>query len=135
MFAFLLVFLSFTAFGQCKFDPLSQEFIDHINNLNTTWKAKQNFPGKTISELQHLCGTKLTKDDPLMPPPRKDHPLTYPYPLPTEFDARTVWGHCTTISKIGNQGHCGSCWVWRYKYHCVCVCNNYSLYRLLLHHQ
>ena len=113
MFALFLVLFSFTALGQCKFDPLSQEFIDHINSLNTTWKAKQNFPGRTISELQRLCGTKLIKDDPLMPP-LKDRPIAYPYPMPTEFDARTVWPHCTTISKIGNQGHCGSCWVWRY---------------------
>ena len=125
MFALFLVLFSFTTLGQCRFDPLSQEFIDHINSLNTTWKAKQNFPGRTISELQRLCGTKLIKDDPLMPPLRKDRPLAYPYPMPAEFDARTVWPHCSTISKIGNQGHCGSCWVWRHYYHnasyCLCV--------------
>ncbi|VDP87499.1 unnamed protein product [Echinostoma caproni] len=30
--------------------------------------------------------------------------------LPDEFDARKVWPHCKTISKIRDQSRCGSCW-------------------------
>lgn len=111
MFAFLLVFLSFTALGHCEFDPLSQEYIDHINSLNITWKAQQNFPGRTIDEVQKLCGTVFLKDDPLKPPLQKGLPLEYPIPIPPQFDARMAWPHCATIHQISDQGHCGSCWV------------------------
>ena len=128
MFAFLLVFLSFTAFGHCRFDALSQEFVDHINSLNTTWKAKQNFPGRSIDEVQKLCGTVFLKDDPLKPPLREDLPLSYPFPMPAQFDARTVWPHCSTISQISDQGHCGSCWVWRHYY------NKLDTYVMIIHY-
>ena len=30
--------------------------------------------------------------------------------LPEQFDARTRWAECPTISTIRNQGSCGSCW-------------------------
>ncbi len=31
--------------------------------------------------------------------------------LPKEFDARTKWPNCKSISHIYDQGNCGSCWV------------------------
>ena len=30
--------------------------------------------------------------------------------LPSEFDARTQWSHCSSVHRIFNQGGCGSCW-------------------------
>ncbi|KAE8753051.1 Cathepsin B-like peptidase 4 [Frankliniella occidentalis] len=32
--------------------------------------------------------------------------------LPESFDARRAWPHCPSISKIVNQGCCGSCWAY-----------------------
>lgn len=34
-----------------------------------------------------------------------------PYQLPDNYDARTMYPHCTTISSIRDQSNCGSCWV------------------------
>lgn len=31
--------------------------------------------------------------------------------LPDNFDSRTQWPNCPTISEIRDQGSCGSCWV------------------------
>lgn len=31
--------------------------------------------------------------------------------IPDEFDARTKWSNCPSISEIRDQGGCGSCWV------------------------
>lgn len=30
--------------------------------------------------------------------------------IPAEFDSRTAWPNCPTISEIRDQGSCGSCW-------------------------
>ncbi|XP_047261555.1 cathepsin B-like protease 3 [Capsicum annuum] len=30
--------------------------------------------------------------------------------LPEELDARNAWPQCSTIGRILDQGHCGSCW-------------------------
>lgn len=34
-----------------------------------------------------------------------------PSRIPSHFDAREKWRHCSTIGKVRDQGHCGSCWV------------------------
>jgi len=122
MLSVVLVILALTANGQCEedgslhftdHDPLSQEFIDYINSLNTTWKAGQNFPGKKEDDLKYLCGT-LSPDpeDPLEPGFDDDPPLMDFATLPSNFDVRSKWPHCKSIvSMIGDQDDCGSCWV------------------------
>ena len=38
-------------------NPLSQETIDYINNLKTTWKAGKNFGSAyTIDDIKAMCG-------------------------------------------------------------------------------
>jgi len=129
MLSVIIVVLALTAYGQCEddfvtlnltdYDPLSQEFIDYINSLGTTWKAGQNFPGKKEKDLQYLCGTlESDPDDPLMPDFDNDPPLMDYDTLPSSFDVRSKWTRCNNIvSLIGDQDDCGSCWV------CGIVCN------------
>ncbi|KJH46615.1 papain family cysteine protease [Dictyocaulus viviparus] len=46
--------------------------------------------------------------------------------LPTHFDARLKWPHCPSISRIPNQGGCGSCYVNR-----ACIHSNGTFKALL----
>ncbi|XP_065903497.1 cathepsin B-like [Dysidea avara] len=108
----LLLLLALAAYGQCEFDTLSQEFFDYIESLNTTWKAGQNFPGKSIEDVKNLCGTlEPIPNDPLDPGFDSDPPLLDIDALPSSFDCRSKWPQCTSIINIiGDQDDCGSCW-------------------------
>uniref|UniRef100_A0A3Q0RQ43 Cathepsin B n=1 Tax=Amphilophus citrinellus TaxID=61819 RepID=A0A3Q0RQ43_AMPCI len=85
--------------------PLSSEMVNHINKLNTTWKAGHNFHNVDYSYVRKLCGTML-KGPKL--------PVMVQYAgdlnLPKEFDARQQWPNCPTLEEIRDQGSCGSCW-------------------------
>ena len=41
------------------FQPLSEDIIDYINSLDTTWKAGKNFEGATVPYVKGLLGTIL----------------------------------------------------------------------------
>uniref|UniRef100_A0A6G5A0X9 Putative cathepsin b endopeptidase cathepsin b endopeptidase n=1 Tax=Rhipicephalus microplus TaxID=6941 RepID=A0A6G5A0X9_RHIMP len=88
--------------------PLSDEMINFINNLNTTWKAGRNFDENIpFSYIKGLMGVH---------PDSKNYrlPLHYhteiPDDLPESFDAREQWSHCSSIHLIRDQSTCGSCW-------------------------
>nr|XP_037268488.1 LOW QUALITY PROTEIN: cathepsin B-like [Rhipicephalus microplus] len=88
--------------------PLSDEMINFINNLNTTWKAGRNFDEKVpLSYIKGLMGVH---------PDSKNYrlPLHYhteiPDDLPESFDAREQWSNCSSIHLIRDQSECGSCW-------------------------
>lgn len=105
-----LILLGFVAVGLAhppRITPLSQQMIDYINNLDTTWKAGPNFKGRTLDEVKSLMGTWIT-------PGRKTGlPEMHRYDIkdvPDTFDARTQWPNCPTIKEIRDQGSCGSCW-------------------------
>ncbi|XP_066294740.1 uncharacterized protein [Branchiostoma lanceolatum] len=84
----------------------TQEIIDYINSINTTWKAGQNFEGWTEADLKGLCGTIL--DDPDKDKiPFKLHDVSN-LEVPAKFDARDKWPNC--VGPIRNQLSCGSCW-------------------------
>jgi cathepsin B len=60
--AFCLVFVAVcTAHSHIPvhFEPLSQEIIDYINSLDTTWKAGKNLEGASTPYLKGLLGTFL----------------------------------------------------------------------------
>ncbi|XP_077514647.1 cathepsin B-like [Amblyomma americanum] len=110
----LLVCALFVAAAQSRrlhpphMQPLSDEMIDFINRLNTTWKAGRNFAKNTpFSYLKGLMGVH---------PDSKNYrlPLHYheeiPDDLPESFDAREQWSHCSSIHVIRDQSECGSCW-------------------------
>ncbi|NXB77141.1 CATB protein, partial [Donacobius atricapilla] len=87
------------------FPPLSDDLVNHINKLNTTWKAGHNFHNADMSYAKKLCGTFL--GGPKLPE-RVD--FAADLELPENFDSRTQWPNCPTISEIRDQGSCGSCW-------------------------
>lgn len=90
-------------------DPVSDEMAHHINNLNTTWKAQNNFRGYTRADLKRLMGTRLNNPNPL--PLKKRTGLLNAVPIPDSFDAREQWPECASIiGHIRDQGSCGSCW-------------------------
>ena len=95
---------------------LSQDIIDYTNSLNTTWKAAKSLRFEGVSEdyLRGLCG--VLPGGPTLPV-KEITPLE---DIPDEFDARTQWPDCPSISDIRDQGSCGSCWV-RKKQVFVCL--------------
>nr|XP_020444365.1 cathepsin B-like [Monopterus albus] len=84
---------------------LSSEMVDFINQANTTWVARINFPKVNISYVKGLCGT-LRNGRKL----REVVHTTDDIELPDSFDARQHWPNCPTIQQIRDQGSCGSCW-------------------------
>lgn len=88
--------------------PLSDEMIDHINKMNTTWKAGKNFDQDvSLSFIKGLLGVALDSNNYGLPP--KEHE-EIPTDLPESFDARDKWPECSSISLIRDQAECGSCW-------------------------
>jgi len=105
MFAVVFAFLALAALGHCHPATLSQEMIDYINNLDTTWKAGPSFYGRDEKYIRQLCGVREW-DRKL--PEKKITPLKA---IPDEFDSRTNWPHCPSLRDIRDQADCGSCWV------------------------
>jgi cathepsin B len=90
-----------------KFNPLSDEHIDHINSLGTTWKAGRNWDPETpIESLRNKLGS-LKGSMEGVPIQVKSIKAT---DIPDTFDAREQWPDCPTISDIRDQADCGSCW-------------------------
>jgi len=86
---------------------LSDEYIHEVNKVATTWKAGRNFHKDTpMNYIKGLMGTKISKEKTL--PVRTHEDLKID--LPDEFDARTQWNKCPSISEIRDQSSCGSCW-------------------------
>ena len=109
----LIVFVVFAAVSWAKpkplHEPLTQDLINYVNNeVKTTWKAGENFPGATKDFLKKICGLKL--QDGLRDILRFKSYEDPVRDMPAEFDARKEWPHCPSIGEIRDQGSCGSCW-------------------------
>ncbi|XP_071955774.1 cathepsin B-like [Antedon mediterranea] len=87
--------------------PLSQDMVNYINYINTTWKAghNKNFEGMTIKQIKGMMGALPVPES--MKLPRKSVIVG---DLPENFDSRTKWSNCPTIKEVRDQGSCGSCW-------------------------
>ncbi|CAM8898985.1 unnamed protein product [Rhodiola kirilowii] len=90
---------------------LQDDIVKTINeHPNAGWKAAINpkFSDYTVSQFKHILGVKPAPRSLLDSTPVVSHDRSLK--LPTEFDARSAWSQCGTISRILDQGHCGSCW-------------------------
>ena len=93
---------------------LSQEMIDYINSVQTSWRAGVNpgFVGVTEEYVRGLCGVIRGGALDKKLPEKEITPLK---DIPDSFDARKQWPNCQTIKEIRDQGACGSCWVSAHK--------------------
>lgn len=89
------------------FQPLSQEIVDYINSIHTTWKAGRNLEGVTTQYLKGLLG--VVKDPNDFRLPEYVH-MTHQLDIPDEFDSRKQWVDCPSLNEVRDQGSCGSCW-------------------------
>ncbi|KAG5887962.1 hypothetical protein JTB14_037354 [Gonioctena quinquepunctata] len=91
------------------FHPLSDEFIDHINNQQSTWKAGRNFDKHTpLSHIRGLLGALETPEH--LKKNLLYHEITEDTDIPESFDPRENWPECEIIKEIRDQSSCGSCW-------------------------
>ncbi|KAE8744205.1 Cathepsin B-like peptidase 2 [Frankliniella occidentalis] len=89
---------------------LSDTAIHRINSLNTTWTAGRNFgPHVTTEYIKKLLGVRPDAGNQRLPDVAP-HLAIADEDIPAEFDARTAWPECKTISEVRDQGGCGSCW-------------------------
>ncbi|XP_057654668.1 cathepsin B [Diorhabda carinulata] len=88
--------------------PLSDKFINSINEAQSTWTAGRNFARDIpMSYITKLMGVLPNYKNYM--PAVKVHNLE-DIEIPSQFDARLQWPHCPTIQEIRDQGSCGSCW-------------------------
>jgi len=88
---------------------MSDEMVEHINSLGTTWKAGHNtrLRGMSMDVIRGMMGVR--KDSPVqLPVVTNDHISAGD--VPDEFDARKQWPNCPSIAEIRDQSNCGSCW-------------------------
>nr|QOV03087.1 cathepsin B2 [Dysdercus peruvianus] len=84
-----------------------QSIAEEVNSLQTTWKARTDFPtNTTAASYKMLLGARESLHKPVY---SLMTPVDAVSNIPEEFDARKHWPNCP-ISHIRDQGHCGSCW-------------------------
>ncbi|CAH1102449.1 unnamed protein product [Psylliodes chrysocephalus] len=104
----LAFLLSAALAANMKINPLSDEFINHINSQQNNWKAGKNFDKNIpISEIKKLLGARKRISKSKLNPTVHSKDIE----IPESFDARTNWPKCSkVIGEIADQSDCGSCW-------------------------
>uniref|UniRef100_T1K717 Peptidase C1A papain C-terminal domain-containing protein n=1 Tax=Tetranychus urticae TaxID=32264 RepID=T1K717_TETUR len=89
-------------------EPFTDEIVNGINALNTTWKAGKNFNGSSVQ-----IDTLVPTHEKLWSYPR-DFPIRKygSCKLPVNFDARVAWPNCTSIGKIYDQTKGYPSWIY-----------------------
>lgn len=94
-----------------EIDILSEDFIKSINQKQSHWIARRNWPENVTNEyLMTLNGFLGVHPDPNYKPEKVVHNFNIK-DIPESFDARTKWPNCESLKRIRDQGACGSCWV------------------------
>merc|ERR1711904_424015 len=92
-----------------------REIADHVNSLNTTWKATV-YPRhkllQTQQEAKAFLGSlkKTEAAKARFAAKRKTYKGQYSDDAPDNLDSREKWPNCTSIKEIRDQSNCGSCW-------------------------
>jgi len=73
------------------------------------WKASASpvFEGMSLAQAQERHGTVIAMPNLPLGVTNSELGATV---IPSSFDARQAWTKCHSISRIRNQGQCGSCW-------------------------
>jgi cathepsin B len=88
---------------------VSQEMVDHINSVQSSWTASLDQGGmERITKAQARAFVGALEGGPKLP--RKTYASSRIQNLPTNFDARQQWPQCDTIKQVRDQSACGSCW-------------------------
>eukprot|EP00029_Vermamoeba_vermiformis_P005311 TRINITY_DN180_c0_g1_i1.p2 TRINITY_DN180_c0_g1~~TRINITY_DN180_c0_g1_i1.p2 ORF type:complete len:329 (-),score=89.38 TRINITY_DN180_c0_g1_i1:101-1087(-) len=88
---------------------VSQEMVDHINSVQSSWTASLDQGGmERITRKEMKAFTGALKGGPKLP--RKTFDSKLIQNLPTNFDSRQKWPQCDTIKQVRDQSACGSCW-------------------------
>jgi cathepsin B len=87
---------------------MSDEMVNYINGLKTTWTAghSDRLRKLSMSTIRGMMGVK--KGGPQLPSVDNSHLSAND--LPDTFDARQQWPNCPSIGEIRDQANCGSCW-------------------------
>jgi len=86
----------------------TDDMIDYINGLQTTWTAGHNKYFQHVSS-QVVRGMMGVRKNPNIRLPVETN-VDIDDPIPDEFDSRSQWPNCPTISEVRDQSNCGSCW-------------------------
>nr|APA33878.1 seminal fluid protein [Nilaparvata lugens] len=107
----LCLYASAASIDETKnFHPLSDDMIDYINNLDTTWKAGRNFHEQvSMDYIRGLMGVHPDNHNNLLEELVEVEGAAVS-DVPANFDSREHWPNCPTIKEIRDQGSCGSCW-------------------------
>ncbi|CAH0762487.1 unnamed protein product [Bemisia tabaci] len=94
---------------------LSDEYINHINSIQSSWTAGRNFEDspEAMEMIKSLLGELPMEDNSSSHPPLKTADPAWPSDaeIPATFDARSKWKDwCPRIADIWDQSNCGSCW-------------------------
>lgn len=86
----------------------TQEIVDYINSLDTTWKAgiNKNYENNDPDDARHLMGVLPTP--PWKKLQRKN--INVALNIPDSFDPKEQWPNCESLKEIRDQSNCGSCW-------------------------
>ncbi len=92
------------------FGPLSENMVNYINKVSSTWKAEKNkFHSWSLESVRRLLGVPLSHIGKPSRLPAINHEIKVK-DIPDNFDSRTQWPNCPTIQEVRDQGSCGSCW-------------------------